>query len=139
MITTLDIVDILWTKINASALKTALGSGGGVYKHQRPLNSAKEDVVINSLPVNNAQLQQAIANVNVYVPDKTINQNGAQSKVPDHVRLDALAAIAVQVLKEEYSADAYHYELQQQSLIPDEASNSHFINIRIEFFNININ
>lgn len=139
MITTLDIVDILWSDINSSSLKTALAAGGGVYKHLRPANSQKEDVVINSLPVNNRQLQEAIANVNVFVPDKSVQINSVQTKVPDHTRLDTLAASAVSVLAEKYSSGDWHYEVQQQSLFRDEESNSHFINIRIEFFNININ
>ncbi|MEO6610745.1 MAG: hypothetical protein ABIT05_01390 [Chitinophagaceae bacterium] len=137
MKTTLDLIDILWTLINGSALKTALVSGGGIYKHERPLNSNNEDVVINSLPIINQDLQVAICNVNIHVPDKTINVTGGQQIVADHVRLKALSTVAVGVLDKNWGDD-YNFSVQQQTVMADETPGSHFINIRIEFFNINI-
>jgi len=139
MRTPVDIVDILWGKINSSSLKSALATGGGVYKRQRPINSNKEDVVINSLPLLNEQLQVGVANVNIHVPDKQINQVGIQTTVANTVRLKALVDTAVTILKEDYSADDYHFEIQQVSdLMKDEDASSHFINIRIEFYSLNI-
>jgi hypothetical protein len=137
MITTLDIIDIAWHKVDGGPLKTALKAGGGVYKYQRPVNSTKEDIVINSLPINNEQLQQGVFNINIYVPDLPINENGAQINVPDFVRLKELAAIAVAEMNEEW-ADDYNFSVQQQTVIADEVSKSHYINLRIDFFNINI-
>lgn len=136
MITTLDILDIVWNRLDGSQLKTAII--GGLYKHRRPAGSQKEDVVINSLSINNLQLQSAIVNVNIHVPNITIEVNGVQdSSQPNFTRLQELAAIAVEVLSEVW-ADDYNYDVQQQVLLEDEEAGDHYINIRIEFFNINI-
>ena len=140
MIAATEIVSALWSDINSSSLKTALASGGGVYKNRRPTDSKKEDIVINSLPVNSEQLQKAVANVNIYVPDKMINLNGTQTMVIDYARFAVLLPLATALLKEKFSSGDWHYELQQVSdVIEDKESGSHFVNIRIEFFNINTN
>lgn len=132
MKTASDVIDILWSLLNASPLKTAIN--GGVYKMERPLNSNVEDVVINTLPVNFLQLQTGLANVNVFVPNLL---SGGESK-PNTKRLKELSLLAVNALKDVWSDD-YHLEVQQQTLIKDEESNQYFINIRVDFFNINTN
>jgi len=135
MITTLDIVDVLWAAINGSALKSAIS--GGIYKGARPVNSSKEDIVINCLPVPNTQLQTAIANVNIHVPNVVQNLNGIQDDTqPNYARLKALATMAVGVLQDKWQA-GYHYDVQQQVMIQDEQAKSHYINIRVEFYNLN--
>lgn len=136
MMTTLDLVDIVWQKLNTSPLKTAIT--GGLYKHRRPAGSQNEDVVINSLPINNVQLQTGIANVNIHVPNLTIEVNGVQdSKQPNSQRLKELAEMAIEALSDVW-ADDYNYDVQQQMLLEDEEAGDHYINLRIEFFNINI-
>lgn len=136
MITTLDLVDIIWQRLNGSPLKTAIS--GGLYKHRRPAGSQTEDVVINSLPINNVQLQTGIANVNIHVPNLTIEASGVQdSKQPNSIRLQELAAIAIEALSDVWAGD-YNYDVQQQTLLEDEEAGDYYINIRIEFYNINI-
>lgn len=131
MTTTLDIVDQLFTKLDASALKTAIT--GSICKHKRDGNSSLEDVVINCLPVNNEQLQNAIANVNIHVPDLVINTGGMEDKQPNHVRLKTLSAMAVDILKDNWTA-TLNYDVQQQVIIQDRDAGDYYINIRIEFF-----
>lgn len=134
-----EIVNDLYQFIKESSLEQALKSGGGVYKLKRPTASTKEDVVINCLPVPNTQLQTTLANVNLHVPDLSIPQNGTVTLMPDTKRLDELAAIAWELLQENYENDDYHWELQQMSNpIEDEVAGSHYINIRIEFYSLNI-
>jgi hypothetical protein len=136
MMTTLDLVDIVWQRLNGSQLKTAIT--GGLYKHRRPAGSQSEDVIINSLPINNLQLQSAIVNVNIHVPNLTIAIGGVQdTRQPDSERLNELAKMAVGVISEVWAED-YNYDVQQQVLFEDEEAGDHYINIRIEFFNINI-
>jgi hypothetical protein len=135
MITTLDLVNIIWQRLNGSQLKTTIT--GGVYK-KRPAGSQTEDVVINCLPINNLDLQTAIVNVNIHVPNITIQVGTVQdSTQPNFERLQELAAIAIAVLTDVWAGD-YNYDVQQQTMIEDEEAGDHYINIRIEFFNINI-
>jgi hypothetical protein len=135
MKTTLDLVDIIWSAVNASALKAAIN--GGVYKHKRVLNSTKEDVVINALPITAEQIQNGIVNVNIHVPNLKVQTAAGVDDQPNHTRLKALATIAVGVLEDTW-ADEYNFDVQQQILIEDKEANDYYINIRLEFFNVNI-
>lgn len=136
MKTTLEVIDIIWQLLNGSPLADAIT--GGVYKNLRPLNTAKEDVVINCLPVNNAQLQQGVANVNIHVPNLILNVNGVQDKTqPNHARLQLLTGLAIQELLNVWEGD-YNLDIEQQTIFADEEANSHYSNIRIQFNNINL-
>lgn len=136
MKTTFNLVDILWGKLKASPLATAIN--GGIYKYRRPINSRKEDVLINCLPVDNNQMQQAIANVNIHVPNQVHTLNGAvDDSQPNHVRLSELADLAIAALTDVWAED-YNFDVQQQILFSDDEANDHYINIRIEFNNINL-
>lgn len=130
MKTTFDLVDIIWTALNASDLKNQIT--GGIYKYQRPLNSKNEDVVINSLPVTNDQLQKAIINVNIHVPNLVIDINGAQdSTQPDGARLKELGELAIAALDDK-NGYRYNHSVQQQNIIQD--TDDFFNNIRLQIF-----
>jgi hypothetical protein len=136
MKTTLDTVDIVWQLLDASALKDDLS--GAIFKHRRPVASDKEDVVVNSLAVNNTQLQQGLVNVNIYVPNLSITVNEAtDGSQPDHVRLKELASMACGILDDNWDLD-FNFDVQQQVVIMDEETKEHYINIRLNFYSINI-
>jgi hypothetical protein len=131
MTTTEDIIEILFARANAGPLKDAIT--GTVCKRKRDGNSSTEDVVINCLPVNAEQLQNGIANVNIHVPDVTVNINGIDQKQPNSVRLQQLAGIAVPHFTDVW-ASGYNYTVQQQTVFEDQEAGDHYINLRIEFF-----
>mgnify|MGYP000160776335 CR=1 FL=1 len=136
MKSTLDLVDIVWQKLQAGALKAAIS--GDIHKHRRPANSQLEDVVINSLPISSQQMQEAIVNVNIHVPNISIAVNGAVDNTqPDHERLKTLVPLAVADLSDTWGDD-YNFDVQQQVLIEDREAKDFYINIRLEFFNVNI-
>lgn len=135
MKTTLDLVDIVYSVLINSSLKSAIS--GKIYKFKRPVNSNVEDVVINSLPVTNQQLQTAIVNVNVFVPELALSVNSEPDDQPDFVRLKQLAALAVAALMDGVAGD-YTWDVQQQTVIEDEESSQYYVNVRIEFFVSNI-
>lgn len=136
MMTTLEAVNIVWRILNDSALKNALS--GSIYKLKRPLNSAKEDVVVNSLPINSEQLQYGVINVNLHVPNLVITANGAQDYTqPDFVRLKELSATAIPLLTDVWD-DGWHFDVQQHTVIEEAEVNEHFVNIRLEFYAVNI-
>lgn len=135
MITAFDIIDIIYTGLQGGQLATAIN--GGLYKHKRPVSSTLEDVVVNCLPVNANQMQTAIANVNIHVPNISVTVAGTtDNTVPNHPRMKELAQKAVQDLESNW-ASTYSYHVQQAGMLQDDDF-SHYINIRIEFFNINI-
>lgn len=136
MITTLEVVDWIYLLIDQSALKNEIT--GVVNKQNRPQNSNKEDCVINSLGISSAQLQEGVVNVNIYVPNITISSAGTQDlSQPDWKRLKHLTKVAVELLNE-YWADDFHFILQNQTIIKDDESDSHFVNLRLEVYANNL-
>jgi hypothetical protein len=134
--TTIDIVETLWKKLDASTLKAMIT--GSIRKYERPADSSSEDIVVNALPAINDDLQVTVANVNIYVPDLVIDENNVQEKVPDTARMKVLANEALKLLNDVTDGD-FNYDVQQQSMFEDLQSESHFINIRINFYAINLN
>lgn len=110
---------------------------GDVYKHKRPVGSTKEDTVIEALANINLDLQVSIVNVNIHVPDLVIAANGAQEAQADHVRLKTLANAAITGLTQKAGSD-FIFDVQQQILVEDQDAGEHYINIRLQFFSINI-
>lgn len=140
MINGLQIATILYQKLAASPVKDELT--GGIYKMARPVNSDKEDVVINVLALTSNQLQQAVANVNIHVPNLKLstgtNQDGSQ---PDTARMEVLTGMVEAVLKE-VRGQGYHFGVEQPGIMireksPNGFSQEYYMNIRIRFFNIN--
>ena len=131
MTTTFEVVDTIYSFLDTSPVKTEIS--GSLCKHRRDGNSRKEDIVINCLPINNEQLQKAIANINAYVPDLKVTVNGMQDLQPNHPRLKAIAGLILEAVTDKWGAD-YNLDVQQQVLIQDPESGSHYINIRVEFF-----
>jgi len=137
MITTLEVVDIIWKYLSQSTLKTAIG--GGIYK-TRPMNSSKEDVIINSLPVNNRQLQAGIANVNIHVPNLVLQIDGMQdSSQPDDERLKYLTVLATSLMQKVWVISKhFNFTVQQQVVFQEEGKDEHYANIRIEYYSVNL-
>ncbi|KAA2241671.1 hypothetical protein F0L74_17490 [Chitinophaga agrisoli] len=122
MITTLDAEDIVWNWLDNSPLKNAVT--GGIYKNSRPLNSDKEDVVINSQPISAQQLQEGLVDVNIYVP-------------ADHARMQILAAIATSLLTEVWIDDVC-FSVQQQAVLEIPETHEPYISIRLLFYAVNL-
>lgn len=124
--TTADMETILYQLLTGSALDTA--ATGVVSKYSRVAGSVLEDIVINTLPINTGSLQRGTANVNIYVADLNVGTG----KVANTKRIGQLARLAVDVLYEGYGAD-YNYWLTSQSVIQEVESNSHYLNLRVDF------
>lgn len=138
MRTTLDITEILCMHLQDSSLTSAIS---GVVCKKRPIDSKKEDVVINTLFVDNEEIQNSVANVNVYVSNKTQKFNGVQDNTqPDFGRLKTITDILTNkvngLLIEQWS-DGYTFTVQQVTG-PKEDESQHYMNIRVEFKLLNV-
>lgn len=139
MKTTFDFQNSLWLLVNASALKLEIT--GGIYKGSRPntlVDEQLEDVVINCLPVPRNQLQETIANVNIHVPNLKIEIAGKPDRSqPDNVRLNILTSMAIELVSE-YVGDDFHCDFEQQLIFEEDEIYSHYSNIRVKVFSINL-
>jgi hypothetical protein len=137
MTTTIEAIDAIYDKLKSGNLISEIT--GRIYKSgERPFSSNLEDVVINSLPISSDQIQKAIININVYVPNKTINIGGQPNAfIPDTARIRALSRLAVDEL-DEYFDYGRHFFIQQQTVFEEPTIYQHYINIRVEFYSVNI-
>lgn len=130
MRTTFDAVDIVWKKLNTLLSGTITG---GVFKYSRPFNSQLEDVVINSLPINEGSIQNCILNINCFVQNIPAKINGVQNdNIPNSRRLSTIAAFVVSELAE-ISGDDFYFFVSSQAMLQNEGANEHYINIRLDF------
>jgi hypothetical protein len=123
MRTQFDAINILYSAINTSPLKTAIN--GAIYKLKRP-TSTKEDIVINSIVLGNSNFQEGVFNVNIYVPNITVS--GAS--LPNTARLNELETLGNSLFEYITSQDYSIYK-ESASLYEEVSINQHYINFRI--------
>ncbi len=124
----LDMLTILYRILSVSDLGTLVQ--GRVYKLNKP-QGLFECVVINALPVSQAQQQIGTANVNIYVPDLAQTREGKPDQVADTVRLNTLTSMALPLLT--VYETGYDFAPVSMTLIEQPESKSHYMNIRIDF------
>lgn len=114
--------------LNQSNVKTIIS--GKIYKDKRPVGSAKEDIVINALPMTSEFLQNGVFNVNCYVPYISIKIDGVDQNMPNNVRLEAIAKAVYPVLEEVYKDD-FNLEVDNHTTFEEEAEKASYINFRV--------
>ena len=123
--TDIDIKDALHSWIIQSTLAHSVS--GKVYKDARPLNSDKEDIVISVLARDaGAQIQEALVNVNIYVPDV---RRGKEA-VEDAPRLRTLASEAAGLFEYKQGGN-YIFSLSSQEILKVNGLDWHAINNRL--------
>ncbi|WP_231489913.1 hypothetical protein [Pedobacter sp. Leaf170] len=139
-VTTAGAINILFEYLkNSEVLSDEKKVNGHLYKMQRPLNSSKEDVVINAITMGRESVQNGILNVNAYCKNQTLTLPGALSdnSQPDYTRLDEISNLLNKALgegREIYlNNGSYCFKVQQDVIIPDE-NEQHYVNFRIEFY-----
>lgn len=105
---------------------------GIVKKTKRPRNSKKEDIVISILSNENAQLQIATVNVNIYVQDEIVGNQPEE----DTKRCDKLCKLAEQLF-DMFRGDGYRARLLSQRVYEVEGADEHIINNKIEYKIVN--
>ena len=125
MRTQFDAINLIYSAINVSPLKTAIN--GAIYKFKRP-TSTKEDIVINSLVLGNSNFQEGVFNVNIYVPNITVN--GAS--LPNTARLGQLETLGSSLFEHITSQDYSIYK-ESTSLFEEVSINQNYINFRLIF------
>lgn len=101
---------------------------GKVYRSgMRPFNSDKEDIVVSFLAGDDGQFQMSVVNINIFVPDITLNGQ----KYKNTTRLSALES-AFKDFFYSITPDEHLLSLDGLPVIqPVEGVEQHFINIRI--------
>lgn len=122
-----EIKSIFYSLLRSSELSEIIS--GNVYKISRPKNSDKEDITIMILDGRNGQFQDAVVNVNIYVPDI---QHGDDSFDADEVRIRELSDLSIKLLDGQVTGE-YRMSVEKQPIFQVEGVNQHCINNRVLF------
>ena len=120
----IDIKDDIYMFIKGSPLENAVN--GKLSKIIRPAGSSNEDIVISMLSNQNAQIQEAFVNVNIYVRD-LVRDNQTEE---DTIRLRELCNLAKSLLEVGRGND-FRFILDSQRVLEVEGKSEHFINNKL--------
>lgn len=120
----IDIKDDIYMFIKGSPLENAVN--GKLSKTIRPAGSSNEDIVISMLSNQNAQIQEAFVNVNIYVRD-LVRDNQTEE---DTIRLRELCNLAKSLLEVGRGND-FRFILDSQRVLEVEGKSEHFINNKL--------
>lgn len=137
MITNYDIDKLLYASIKArfempqTPVSGIVYIGGGVYNGDRPLNSKAEDITIRTLSiVGDGFPQEAVTNVNVYVPDVSESEGG-------YVRNGKRLEILSEAVADYISTLSYHkmaVAVDTIAEVPLEQVHQHYVNFRLRVY-----
>lgn len=123
---------ILYRILRDSPVKEAL-TGDIYYQGDRPADSDKEDIVINTVTLTQDYHPQiGESNVNVYVADNIITVGGKQQRVVNRARLKQLTELAIQAIRDS-RLDGLKANLKWQRILQEPDINQTFVNIRISW------
>lgn len=130
MMTSFDIEQIVYNLLINSEVKQAI-SGGIYYQDDRPDDSHKEDIVINTISMTQEHLPQlATSNINIYVPDKALRIDGKEQRKPNRERLSTLTALVLKVIRAS-RVTGLAITPEAQTIIQEASTKQHFCNIRL--------
>lgn len=130
MKTSFDIDKIVLDLLRKSPVKDAI-NGGIYFQNDRPDNSNKEDIVINTITMTQDFLPQiATSNVNIYVADQPRRIEKVEQWKPNHKRLSELTKLVVDVLRSS-RIDGLKLIPESQSILQEASIKQHFCNIRV--------
>lgn len=109
---------------------------GDIYKDRRPVGSTKEDVVINSVSMNEEFLQDGVFNINIYIPYLRVKINGIDQDMPNEVRQKIIMNFVKPLLESVYTKD-YNLKLEFHDVLDDAKDN--WINFRVNMKAFNNN
>lgn len=129
MKTVIDGTNRIYTQLKNGGIKAIIN--GEIYKDQRPSGSLLEDIVINSLPMDNGFLQDGVFNVNCYVPFKSITIGGVKQYVRNNSRLDVISSEVYSLLSNIYGED-YNMSVEYHQIFDEPSENTSFISFRVQ-------
>lgn len=119
-----DANEILFKIVNTALIKSSIN--GEVYNDGRPLNSTKEDIVVNTITITQQFTPQtATSNINCYAKDVAKGEKNTK-------RLKEISRLVIDTFKqtELYGKSLF---ILNQTIIQEADEKQHFVNIRIQW------
>lgn len=118
----------IYDLLNINEVKSNIS--GKIYKNKRPTESKLEDIVINSILMDNEFLQDGTFNVNCYVPFLSVTINNISQSMPNEKRLSEIFQI-VNPLLDDVFKDDFNLTIERHETIDVETEKASYINFRI--------
>lgn len=129
---TYDTDSILFGLLKGSSAITSVITGG-IYAGERPLNSVKEDIVVNTIVLSQENEPQiGTSNINVHVPDKVVKIDEVQQKMEDRARIKTLAGLVLEAIRSA-KVPGLSLSIESQITISEVEINQHYSNIRVNW------
>jgi hypothetical protein len=126
-----DTDDILYGVLDGSLeLRNAIS--GDIYVGDRPDDSQKEDVTVNTPAVSYSKIQEAISNVNIHVPDLKVRVGGKEQRKKHRERLRELSRIVVSAI-ESASVPNLLFWVENQATLREREISQHCVNLRVRW------
>ena len=131
MLLSFDTDNILFEVLNVSdELKSAIS--GVIYTTDRPDNSEKEDITVNTITVTGSMPQRGTSNINIHVPDLQAKIKGQEQRKADRERLRQITTLVISIL-EAARVEGLLFWVANQTTIKEPEVNQHYTNLRIEW------
>jgi len=132
-VSSIDTDDILYQLITQAVNEGVIAISGVVCPQgERPDDSTKEDIVINTITVTHEKPQTGTSNVNIYAADKKVSINGKEQYKADRERLRVIGDALTDFLDAQNVADL-EFEIEQDVTIKELEVKQHYRNLRISW------
>lgn len=129
----IDTDDILYKLVRQAVKDHVITISGRVCTQgERPDDSAKEDIAINTITVTHDKPQTGASNVNIYAADKKVKIDGKEQYKCDRERLREIGDALVAFLDAQNLADL-EFWIEYDIITKVEEVHQHFRNIRISW------
>lgn len=119
-----DANEMLFKALNVNEIKNSIK--GELYNNGRPLNSLKEDIVVNTITVTTAFTPQlATSNINIYAPDII-------SGVINNIRLKEITRVVTKIFKAHQFIGKSVF-ISDQGIVQETNGKEHYVNLRIQW------
>lgn len=135
MKTNIHLVDSVYNLVNTPEVKHVVSD---IFKHKMPVNHRKACLVIVSLPVSGSALQEAVVNLNIYLPNQKLKIDGMSDNTQPDAKGFKMITDVVLPLVEAAFIDDCDIEVQSMSLLEEPDISAHFLNIRLSINSPNI-
>jgi hypothetical protein len=133
MITSFDTDDILFQVLSGNAELKAAISGGIYPETERPDNSEKEDITVNTITITRTYSPQSgTSNVNIYIPDTKLKIRGQEQKKINRERLREITNKVISIL-ESARVEGLTFWITNQTVLAEPEIEQHYTNLRIDW------
>ncbi|WP_312554889.1 hypothetical protein [Empedobacter brevis] len=118
-----DANELLFKVLNTDEVKSYIN--GKLYNDSRPINSLKEDIVVNTITITTVfKPQLATSNINIYVPDV--------EGVKNSKRLKEISRVIRKVFEGHQFVGKSTF-ISNQGIIQEQNGKEHYVNLRIQW------